>query len=519
MSYAIYLRKSRADIEAEAHGEGETLTRHKTTLISLARQKSLEIGAIYEELVSGETIAARPQMQRLLAEVEGGRWEGVLVMEVERLARGDSIDQGIVVQAFKYSGTVIITPAKVYNPQNEFDEEYFEFGLFMSRREYQTIKRRLVAGRIASVKEGKYMGKTDPFGYFRVRVTDGKGYTLKQNPEQAEVVKEIFRLRTEGLGGYQIARHLNALGKRTNAGIAWSTQSVINVLRNPLYAGFVTWGRKPTMPTVRNGAIQKPRKYTEEYTKVRGLHEPLVSEDMFNQVQKLLADTPSIPLKRNHEQKNPFAGLLYCSKCGHSMRLGYTKRRANSLGRLYCKWPDCDCVSAYCEDVEEALMHSLRLWMAEYDVNVEHSNTVSLEQERRFLQKRSEVHQLTEDLKLQQQQLEKASELVEQGVYTPEHFVTRQTQLNARIDEIKQALRKAKQTLQQAEQERNASKTILPKLQHVVTAYPDSTPQEKNDLLKTIVSRISYSKNAYNRANAGDATINLTLTRKFDSHT
>lgn len=147
MAYLIYLRKSRADAEAEARGEGETLARHRTALLSLARRMGLEIGDIYEEIVSGETIAARPQMQRLLAEVEAGQWQGVLVMEIERLARGDSIDQGIVAQAFKYSGTRIITPAKTYDPANEFDEEYFEFGLFMSRREYKTIKRRMIAGR------------------------------------------------------------------------------------------------------------------------------------------------------------------------------------------------------------------------------------------------------------------------------------------------------------------------------------------------------------------------------------
>jgi len=112
MSYAIYLRKSREDREAEARGEGETLARHKAALLDIAKNRILDIGAIYEEIVSGETIAARPQMQRLLEEVEAGRWEGVLVMEVERLARGNGIDQGIVSQAFSVSGTKIITPYK-----------------------------------------------------------------------------------------------------------------------------------------------------------------------------------------------------------------------------------------------------------------------------------------------------------------------------------------------------------------------------------------------------------------------
>lgn len=68
--YAIYLRKSRADMEAEAHGEGETLLRHEKTLLDLARKLNLNVTEIYREIVSGETIAARPVMQLLLSEVE-----------------------------------------------------------------------------------------------------------------------------------------------------------------------------------------------------------------------------------------------------------------------------------------------------------------------------------------------------------------------------------------------------------------------------------------------------------------
>ena len=62
--------------------------------------------------MSGETIAARPGYAAALNEIEQNVWSGVLVMEIERLARGDTIDQGIVAQAFKYSNTKIITPLK-----------------------------------------------------------------------------------------------------------------------------------------------------------------------------------------------------------------------------------------------------------------------------------------------------------------------------------------------------------------------------------------------------------------------
>ena len=157
-SYAIYLRKSRADIEAEAKGEGETLARHHAQLMELARRRDLNVTRIYKEIVSGENIAARPQMQLLLADISENKYDGVIVMEIERLARGDTIDQGVVAQAFKSTDTKIITPTKTYDPANEFDEEYFEFSLFMSRREYKTIRRRMEAGLLASCKKGNYIG-------------------------------------------------------------------------------------------------------------------------------------------------------------------------------------------------------------------------------------------------------------------------------------------------------------------------------------------------------------------------
>ncbi|MCQ2406889.1 MAG: recombinase family protein, partial [Oscillospiraceae bacterium] len=221
MPYCLYVRKSRADVEAEAHGEGETLSRHITALLELAKRRKLDVTQIYREIVSGETIAARPVMQQLLSEVEQGAWDGVLVMEVERLARGDTIDQGIVAQTFKYSDTKIITPLKEYNPNDEFDEEYFEFGLFMSRREYKTINRRLQRGRLASVKEGKYVASRAPYGYERIRIEHDKGFTLRPVEAEVDIVRFIFQLYTTGekqedgsyhkLGMGAIAKRLNSM--------------------------------------------------------------------------------------------------------------------------------------------------------------------------------------------------------------------------------------------------------------------------------------------------------------------
>ena len=152
--YCIYLRKSRADMDAERQGI-DTLARHEKILTSYAAEHGYSIGKIYREVVSGDTIAARPQVQQMLQDAEAGMWEGVLVMEVERLSRGATIDQGIIAQVFKFSNTKIITPYKVYNPNDEYDEEFFEYGLFQSRREYKAITKRQQIGVLQSCQEGK----------------------------------------------------------------------------------------------------------------------------------------------------------------------------------------------------------------------------------------------------------------------------------------------------------------------------------------------------------------------------
>ena len=88
MRAAVYLRKSRADLDDESRGHSDTLERHQKALLELANRLHVAIGKIYPEVVSGETIASRPQMQKLLHDLEQGMWDAVLVMEVARLTRG-----------------------------------------------------------------------------------------------------------------------------------------------------------------------------------------------------------------------------------------------------------------------------------------------------------------------------------------------------------------------------------------------------------------------------------------------
>ena len=134
MPYAIHLRKSRADIEAEARGEGESLSRHRARLLDLAARRGYEITGEYAEIVSGSKLSDRPEMQRLLRDVADGMYDGVLDVEISRITRGDLMDQALILKTFKYSGTQIITPEHIYDLSDDWDAEHLTSDMMHARR-------------------------------------------------------------------------------------------------------------------------------------------------------------------------------------------------------------------------------------------------------------------------------------------------------------------------------------------------------------------------------------------------
>ena len=495
--YCAYLRKSRSDEEAEAHGIGETLARHEQLLMETARRLGLTITAFYREVVSGDSIAARPEMQRLLSDVEAGAWSGVLCVDVTRLARGETIDQGIVAQAFKYSGTKIITPVKTYDPSNEYDEEYFEFGLFMARREYKMINQRQQRGRLASIKEGKWVSNRAPYGYRRVKLPKEKGWTLEPD-ERAPVVLDIFRWYAgdgcEALGAPNIAHRLNTSGIPSPSGGEWLPHSVRTILQNPTYKGLIAWGRRADKKVYRDGALRHTRPRSEPELLVPGLHPAIVPPDLFDRVSALFISHKARPGPKQVQMKNPFSGVLYCAKCGHAM-----VRRPYQSGRqetIMCVHPSCDNVSSDLEQVEDTLLDALRLWLAHFerDADIDAGTDADLNTARRTI----EAH--NKELQKLAAQLDRAYELVEQGVYTPDIFLDRSRKIAARRADLEQAMAALSSEISRREQLLRSRQEIAPQMQHVIDAYPlCETAEEKNALLKSVLEKVTYQKDQRDR--------------------
>jgi site-specific DNA recombinase len=520
MPYSLYLRKSRADLEAESRGEGETLARHEKILLDLAKRLKLSVTAIHREIVSGETIAARPVMQQLLSEVEQGLWEGVLVVEIERLARGATIDQGIIAQTFKYADTKIITPMKTYNPNNELDEEFFEFGLFMSRREYKTINRRLQQGRVQSVKEGKYVGNKPPYGYRRVKLEKQKGYSLEAVPEEAEIVKLIFDLytRSDRLGVSLICRRLNELKVPPAKGDVWVPASLQNMLRNPVYTGKVRWNSRPVRKKIVDGQMvkERPRAKPADWVLADGLHEAIIDPATFDQAQKYLAENPSRPCPLRSPVKNPLSGLIVCGICGRKMvRRPYAKKELPDT--LMCPSPACANISVHLAFVEKRLLQELEAWLQEYKLNWEIEEQKRVQHDRPADLKRKALKKLDEELKNLTKQMDNIHDLLEQGVYSTDTFLERSRMISGRIA----AAQKDRQTLLdelQWEQAREESqKVIIPKVERILELYRNTDdPALKNELLHEVVAKAVYTKTGKGHWSRGGMEIfELTLFPKI----
>lgn len=497
--YAIYLRKSRKDRELEKSGAGDTLQRHRNTLLSFAKKNNYVISHIYEEVVSGDSIAARPQMQMLLADVEEGKYAGVLVMEVERLARGDTQDQGIVSNTFLYSGTLIITPVKIYNPSDQYDQEYFEFGLFMSRREYNTIKRRLHSGMAAAAREGKFIHNVAPFGYRRIKAP-GKGYTLEIVPEEAEVVRMVFTWYTKGytdengqlirIGTSLIARKLNTEYPdiKTRSGKPWTVATLSDMLRNEHYIGKIVWGKRKRGKKMSNGNIITSDARRKDYELFDGLHDAIIDDETFGRAAAILSKNRPVI---NNGITNPLAGVVKCGVCGRSMyRRPYVKK--GQLPSLICQEPTCSNVSCRFDLVETAILDALSEWVSNYSIMPESDCADNTLEGKRLLLDSSMTR--TEEIKAK---LTRVYDAFENGIYDTDTFVSRQKAVNEELKQNSDTILRLQEEIERQEQLMHEQVNIIPKAKLLLDVYGSSDDVVyKNTLMKEVVEKVVYIKTA-----------------------
>ena len=506
--YAMYLRKSRADLELEAMGEGETLAKHKAMLFALAsrheiRQDQIEI---YQEIVSGESLQDRPEALRLLDDVCAGKFSGVLVTEIERLARGNTRDQGEVADAFQISDTKIITPAKIYDPNDEFDQEYFEFGLFMSRREYKTIRRRMETGKLQTVLDGNYVLPQKVFGYDIEKKGRNNRY-LVINEEEAKYVHMMFDWYTEeGRSAGWIAKQFTSMGiptpyKRKE----WEKATISDMLRNTHYIGMIPWGKYKTIKTKdpETGKVIKHRVKVdpEKVRQIEGKHEAIITEEQFAKAQGRFRKR--LPVNLDGKIVNPLAGIMHCSSCGKSMQW-FDAKKGRAIRYHHRESAICKKKSLPVTDVLDALVEALKLYINDFEIKMQNDNN-SADRIRHM----EMITAMEAELAKQERKRKKLFDDYEDEVYTRDEFIERKQVYAETMETLKKQITQAKENIPEAVDYKE--KIICLHDMIDVINDPEIDAKHKNEFLRKYIEDIKYDSIDYGYRKGGKPVLDVIL--------
>lgn len=483
--YLMYLRKSRADSENET--VEEVLFRHETLLQEFAIKKfgrPIPENNIFREVVSGETIDKRPEMKKILSLVANTNfYEGVIVVEPQRLSRGDMLDCGTIVRVFRYNNIKVVTPNITFDLSQEHERKYFEMTLSQGNDYLEYIKTILSRGRLSSVKEGCYIGSKAPFGYDRV-VIDGK-HTLKPNSD-ADTVKLIFDLfAKEDMGTNRISTELNKRGLKPQNSDCWNPAVIRFILRNPVYIGKIRWNNKKVVKVTDEFGNTKEKRDCKSPDKfiIDGLHQAIISEELFNKAQAKIGNMTRLPSDK--EIKNPFASLLKCGRCNRSLLLRHGHKQ-NEKQRLQCdNQSNCHSSSIMFEPIKQSVVNALHEYIKDFNIKLQNNDGSSLKLQQNIL---NNLQKQYDDLSAQQNKL---YDLLEKGIYSDEVFMERQKILNKEREKLESAITMQKNNLPNAIDYQEKIITLT----QALNVINDKTlsEQAKNTFLKQIIDKIEVT--------------------------
>lgn len=493
-----YLRKSRSDdplLTVE-----EVLSKHEAMLDEWAEK---HLGAVvpeenkYREVVSGETIAERPEINRVLRLIESPRYKAVAVVEPQRLTRGDLEDIGRLMKLLKHTNTLVITPQRIYDLRDEYDWDAFERELKRGNDYLEYTKKILNRGRLLSVSQGNYVGNTAPYGYDKTFVTEGKRKCpiLVPNKEEADVVRMMFDLYVnKDMGCTNICKKFDAMGIKPPKGEYWSANAVTKMLQNIHYIGKVKWNHRKTMTIVEEGEFKKTRPVAKvgEYLIYDGKHEAIIPEELFNAAQaKKGKNTRQKP---NTKIRNPFAGLLWC-KCGRAMSLRTYKNR-DAAPRLLCDGQThCRTGSCLYTEIEDRVKVILSDCIKDFEVRLKNNEGDSVKLHMRLIKNLETKQKELEEKELAQWEAQADPDPAKR---MPQHIFQ---QLNEKLlkekEDVRQALCKAYESMPEPVNYEEKIAQFTEALNALNSHDVDA--ETKNRLLKACIDRIEYHREAPQR--------------------
>ncbi len=326
----LYLRLSRDDGDKE---ESNSITGQRELLRDYISQRPefREYAVRVDDGFSGSTFE-RPSFQKMIEDVKAGRTDCIIVKDLSRFGR-NYLDAGEYIEKiFPFLGVRFIAVNDNYDSLGDkkaSDDLIIPFKNLINEAYCRDISVKIRSQLEIKRKNGQFLGSFAAFGYLKDEQNKNK---LVVDQYAADIVRDIFKWKLEGVSPQDIADALNKLGVlspmeykrslgmkfttsfKTNAKAAWSAGTVIRVLKNPIYTGVLVQGKETTPSYKVHKRITKDE---SEWTVIEDSHEAIISKIDFDSVQKVLGcDTRRSP---GGKAVGLFSGMIFCGDCGASM--------------------------------------------------------------------------------------------------------------------------------------------------------------------------------------------------------
>ncbi len=512
-----YLRRSRQDIEREKRTGEDTLATQKKIMTKILDEIHIPYTPA-EEIGSGDKIETRPVFQQVLKDLEEEKYNAIAVKEIPRLGRGTYSDMGTIYDLLMSKRIFIITPYKIYDPQNLADARQIRFELFFAREEFEMIKERLVSAKYNLAHEGKWICGASPYGYR----LNNNSMRLEPFEEEAQIVQLIFTFYVYGMDTTEdkrkevsfraIATHLTRLGIPTPRNAkSWSYLSVKRIIENEVYIGTVKYRMRKR---VGNQYFDRP---AEEWIVVKNAHLPVIDPETWELAQKKLHSISKLPNTKLDFSPCELAGLIVCNHCGKRMIRQYSiqkyKRKTSPDVSIYhkeflwCTTPGCTFVKY--RQVEESLLEYLKL-LSELDLKRLEETFIDLYSS----QKESATSIDTSDLaakKLEElkRRLRFVCEKYESGIYDDTMFLERKSEIQNEIEVLEKIPKSSSESnSNQVHRDFIAFKNNISSILSAYTACNNKTL--KNELLRRLIVVVILNK-------TGKGTFDLVVQPKIFS--
>lgn len=418
-----------------------------------------------DEGISGRKAAKRPEFMKMIgtAKIKPKQFDVILLWKFSRFARNreDSIVYKSMLR--KQCGIEVISISEQLGEDKtsiliealiEAMDEYYSINLAEEVRRGMTEKAQ--RGEVVS---------TPPFGY------DVKDNVFVPNPETAPIVKMIFNKYLSGRGCLEIAKELNTMGIRTKYGNKWENRGVEYVLRNVVYTGKLTW----------TPVKSKTRDYKNEATIItQGKHEPIIEQEIFDKVQKMILEKKKLFPKHSRQSSNEFMlkGFLKCSNCGGALVYALNDRvQCNRYSKGTCEVSH----SASLSKLNASVINALKSDLETQNFNI--YNIKSAEE-----QKGSDITPIL--IEKEKKKLERIKEAYAAGIDTLEEYRSNKEKILKAIEELEK--NKKSSVINKEDMHKKLSATIRQSLD--ILEDPNCSESLKNITLRSFVRQIVYAK-------------------------